>query len=141
MNWQKRSELILTALEKTIDEYNTCCQSGHDDLFAKNPGFLQPVRRPRFYAFRILPYALGTIGGIRINEKTEVLNGEDEVILGLYAIGNDSNKLFGDSYDVRLPGTAMGFAVNSGRIAAENALQYIHKGGDNRTVEEQGSLY
>jgi len=124
----KRIGVDPTALGKTVDEYNRCCQSGHDDLFAKNPEFLQPVRQPRFCAFRILPYALGTIGGIRINEKTEVLNQEDEVIPGFYAIGNDSNRLFGDSYDVRLPGTAMGFAVNSGRIAAQSALQYIHQG-------------
>lgn len=112
-------------LQETIEEYNKCCEKGHDDLFAKNPKFLHPVKQPRFYAFRIRPWFLGTIGGIKINEKTEVLNREDEVIPGLYAVGNDSNGLFGDSYDVRLPGTAMGFAVNSGLIAAENALRYI----------------
>jgi fumarate reductase flavoprotein subunit len=115
------------AFRGTIDEYNRCCERGHDALFAKNPQFLQPVTRPPLYAFRMRPYSLGTIGGIKINEKMEVLNREDEVIPGLYAVGNDSNGLFGDSYDVRLPGTAMGFAVNSGRIAAENILNYIRE--------------
>lgn len=112
-------------LQETIDQYNQYCEKGHDDLFAKNPRFLQPVKEPKFYAFRIVSFFLATVGGIKINEKTEVLNREDNVIPGLYAIGNDSVSLYGDTYDLWLPATAFGFAINSGRMAAENALKYI----------------
>ena len=113
------------ALEETVKEYNRFCEKGHDDLFAKNPKFLQPVREPNFYAFRMVPFFLSTLGGIKINEKMEVLSKEEEVIPGLYATGNDSAGLYGDTYDLWLPATAFGFAINSGRIAAENALNYI----------------
>jgi fumarate reductase flavoprotein subunit len=115
------------ALQETINQYNQFCEKGHDDLFAKNPKFLHPVKQPKFYAFRIVSFFLATTGGIKINEKTEVLNKEDEVIPGLYATGNDSVGLYGDTYDLWLPATAFGFAINSGRMAAENALQYIAK--------------
>jgi fumarate reductase flavoprotein subunit len=112
-------------LQETVSQYNQFCQKGHDDLFAKDPKFLQPVKQPKFYAFRIVSFFLATTGGIKINEKTEVLSKEDEVIPGLYATGNDSVGLYGDTYDLWLPATAFGFAINSGRMAAENALQYI----------------
>jgi fumarate reductase flavoprotein subunit len=113
------------ALKETVTQYNRFCEKGHDDLFAKSAKFLQAVKQPKFYAFRIVSFFLATMGGIKINEKTEVLNKEDEVIPGLYATGNDSVGLYGDTYDLWLPATAFGFAMNSGRIAAENALKYI----------------
>jgi fumarate reductase flavoprotein subunit len=115
------------ALQKTVNEYNQFCERGHDDLFAKNPKYLQPVKQPKFYAFRMVSHFLATLGGIKINENTEVLNRDHEVIPGLYATGNDSVGLYGDTYDLWLPATAFGFAMNSGRIAAENALRYISR--------------
>jgi len=114
-------------LQETVSGYNQFCEKRHDDLFAKDPKFLQPVKQPKFYAFRIVSFFLSTLGGIKVNEKTEVLNREGAVIPGLYATGNDANGLYGDSYDLLLPGTALGFAINSGRMAAENALEFIAK--------------
>lgn len=47
------------------------------------------------------------------------------MIPGLYAGGNDAGGMYGDSYDLTASGIARSFAVNSGRIAAENALEYV----------------
>ena len=112
-------------LKSTVDEYNKLCEKKHDDLYAKDPKFLQPVKTAKFYAFRCYPSFLGTLGGIKINHQTEVLNREDEVIPGLYAVGLDAAGMYGDSYDLIVPGSTLGFAVNSGRIAGENALRYM----------------
>ena len=114
-------------LKSTVDEYNKLCEKKHDDLYAKDPKFLQPVKTTKFYAFRCYPSFLGTLGGIKINHRTEVLNREDEVIPGLYAVGLDAAGMYGDSYDLIVPGSTLGFAVNSGRIAGENALRYMGK--------------
>jgi len=114
-----------TIFKKTVEEYNRFCEKGHDDLFAKDPEYLRPVKTPRFYAFKCYMNFLGTLGGIKINEKTEVLDKNDKVIPGLYAVGNDAGGLYGDSYDVIASGASSGFALNSGRIAGENALKYI----------------
>jgi fumarate reductase flavoprotein subunit len=116
------------ALQKTVDEYNRFCEKGHDDLLAKDPKFLRPVKVPKFYAFRIMPSAYGTLGGIKVNERMEVLNKEQDVIPGLYAAGYDANIMYGDTPDynhLKLAGSACGFALNSGRIAGENAARYI----------------
>ena len=40
--------------------------------------FLHPVKQPKFYAFRMVSFFLATMGGIKINENTEVLSKEDE---------------------------------------------------------------
>jgi fumarate reductase flavoprotein subunit len=112
-------------LRKTVDEYNKFCEAGYDELFNKNPKYLQPVKQPKFYAGRIFPSAYGSLGGIRINYKMEVLTKNYDVIPGLYAAGSDVNTLYGDCYIFTLPGNTMGFAVNSGRMAGENAADYI----------------
>jgi fumarate reductase flavoprotein subunit len=110
---------------ENVNEYNRFCEKGHDDLFAKSPRYLQPVKEPRFYAFRVMLRFWGTLGGIKINEKTEVLDNNNVVVPGLYAVGNDAGGLWGGTEDLLLPGEALGFALNSGRIAGRNALEYM----------------
>ena len=70
---------------------------------------------------------LGTLGGIKIDERTEVLDRSDQVIPGLYAAGNDAGGLYGDRYDVIASGASSGFALNSGRIPGKNVLKYIRR--------------
>ena len=113
--------------KNTVEEYNQFCEKGHDDQFAKDPEYLRPVKTPRFYAFKCFMNFLGTLGGIKINERTEVLDKNDKVIPGLYALGNDAGGLYGDSYDVISAGASSGFALNSGRIAGENVLTYLRR--------------
>jgi len=112
-------------LVRNVEEYNRYCDKGHDDLFAKDPRYLLPVREPKFYAFKVVLRFWGTLGGIKINEKTEVLDDNENIIQGLYAVGNDAGGLWGDTEDLLLPGEALGFALTSGRIAGKNAFNYI----------------
>jgi len=69
----------------------------------------------------------GSLGGIKINHKTEVLDKNWDPLPGLYAAGTDACTIYGDSYVFVLPGNTMGFALNSGRMAGENAAEYIKK--------------
>jgi len=119
----------LNGLQKTVNEYNKSCEKGHDELFNKSQKYLRPVKEPKFYAGRHFPSGYGTLGGIRINHKTEVLTKDWMVISGLYAVGIDACSIYGDSYVFVLPGNSLGFAVNSGRIAGENASEYIKSFG------------
>ena len=111
-------------LKATLEENNQAADVRQDPLFAKSPQFLRPVRTAPFYATRLHPRSLGTLGGVKINERTEALNAKGEVIPGLYVTGNDAGGMYGDSYDLLLGGGTLGFAVNSGRIAAENAVVF-----------------
>ncbi|MGD0919353.1 MAG: FAD-dependent oxidoreductase [Thermodesulfobacteriota bacterium] len=113
-------------LKATVGEYNRFCDKGHDDLFAKNPKYLRPLRGPKFYAVKARTIYLGTLGGIKINHNMEVVDKKDRIIPGLYAGGFDAGGMYGDSYCIHdSSGLSSGFAVNSGRIAGRNALRYI----------------
>jgi fumarate reductase flavoprotein subunit len=111
-------------LKKTVDQYNSFCDTGYDPVFNKKHHLLRPIRTPRFYAVRFYPSAYGSLGGIKINHRTEVIAKDWKKIPGLYAVGTDACTIYGDSYVFILPGNTMGFAINTGRIAGENAAEY-----------------
>ena len=54
----------------------------------------------------------------------EVLDKNSNPIPGLYAAGSDTGGWESDTYNAVLSGTTFGFAINSGRIAAENATTF-----------------
>jgi fumarate reductase flavoprotein subunit len=117
------------SLKRTVEEYNGFCDRGFDPVFNKSPKLLRPIKTPKYYAGKFLPGAYGSLGGIKINYKTEVINKDWKVIPGLYAAGTDACSIYGDTYVFILPGNTMGFALNSGRIAGENAAEYIKSVG------------
>ncbi|HEX2964826.1 MAG TPA: FAD-dependent oxidoreductase [Syntrophorhabdaceae bacterium] len=112
-------------LRRTIDEYNRSCHKGYDGLLFKERRFLWPLQTPPYYALRCCQGFLGTIGGIKINHEMEVLNEQDKVIPGLYAVGAGTGGWESDTYCLELSGSAFGFAINSGRIAGENAVEHV----------------
>jgi fumarate reductase flavoprotein subunit len=54
----------------------------------------------------------------------EVLDKEGEVIPGFYAAGVIADGHQSETYCSDMAGAALGFAVNSGRIAGENAVEF-----------------
>lgn len=112
-------------LRATISEYNSFCDQGHDAVFAKDARYLQALFTPPYYALKCYPSFLGTIGGIRINYRMEVLDHQYKTIPGLYAAGSDTGGWESDTYNVVLSGSTLGFAINSGRIAGENAARFV----------------
>jgi len=112
------------ALNHTINQYNGYCAQHQDDLCYKDRRFLEALQTPPFYALRCCQAFHGTIGGIKINHRMEVLDTCDCPIPGLFAMGNDTGGWVSDTYCFVLTGTALAFALNSGRIAGENAAAY-----------------
>jgi fumarate reductase flavoprotein subunit len=55
----------------------------------------------------------------------EVLDHQFKTIPGLYAAGSDTGGWESDTYNVVLSGSTLGFAINSGRIAGENAARFV----------------
>jgi fumarate reductase flavoprotein subunit len=124
-----KTGINLNNLKQTIEVYNQACENGRDEVFNKNPKNLIAVKQPKFYAGKYFPSGYGTMGGIKINYKTEVLNKDLNPIPGLYAVGDVSSAIHGDTYCEILSGHGMGFALNSGRIAGENAAKFIKSPG------------
>jgi NADPH-dependent glutamate synthase beta subunit-like oxidoreductase/predicted oxidoreductase len=115
-----------SVLKQTIEEYNSFCDHGRDPIFGKRNELLLPLRTPPFYAVKGNSDFLDTIGGIKVNEKMEVLNKEDNSIPGLFAAGVITGGWESESYCSPLSGEASGFSVNSGRIAGESAARMIN---------------
>ncbi|MDS0526318.1 FAD-dependent oxidoreductase [Clostridium sp. SHJSY1] len=111
----------VAGLVAQVEEYNDMCDEGFDELFEKDRRYMNPIKKGPFYCCRQNVGAYGSLGGILINHKTEVMAQDYKVIPGLYAVGTDACNIFGDSYPFTLPGNTMGFCLNSGRIAGENA--------------------
>jgi fumarate reductase flavoprotein subunit len=116
-------------LKATIDEYNAACDDRHDSVFAKDRKYLLPLRIPPYYAIKGHLGLCDAYGGIKINEKMEALDTKDHPIPGLYAAGSTAGCWESESYCYRLTGHLVGFALNSGRIAGENAVKYLSKRG------------
>ncbi len=119
--WIKAEPAVLKA---TIEEYNSFCEKGYDETFAKDRRYLIPLRHPPYYAAKIQAMMTDTIGPVRINERMEVLNKQNDPIPGLYAAGVLASGWQSEEYCSEICGSAMGFSVNSGRIAGENATKF-----------------
>jgi fumarate reductase flavoprotein subunit len=108
-------------LVAAVEEYNAMCAEGYDSLFEKDRQFMIPLEEGPFYGCKQFMGAYGTLGGVLVNHKLEVMTDDYETIPGLYCVGTDACTIYGDSYNFCIPGNTMGFCLNSGRIAGENA--------------------
>jgi fumarate reductase flavoprotein subunit len=118
----------LENLKATVAEYNKACETGRDELFAKQPKNLIAVKKPKYYVGKYYPSGYGTRGGVKINWRTEVINKDLDSIPGIYAIGVDANNIHADTYALMFGG-GMAFALNSGRMAGENAAKFVKAKG------------
>jgi fumarate reductase flavoprotein subunit len=122
----RKMEVDPHVLKTTVDRYNTFCAQRYDAEFAKDPEYLIPLNGPRFYAAKARTCFLGTMGGIKINHKTEAVDEYGTPIAGLYAVGLDAGGLHAESYSMRdTSGITSAFAINSGRVAGENSAKYL----------------
>ena len=112
-------------LAATMKNYNEACKTGGDKEFNKNSKYMVPIDGSKFYALKFAPSAYGSLGGIKINHMTQVVTDGIQVIPGLFAAGTDANSVCNPDYVFILPGNTLGFAVNSGRMAGRNAVEYI----------------
>jgi 3-oxosteroid 1-dehydrogenase len=118
----------------TVQRFNRFAQSGKDEDFQRgesaydryygdpshqpNPCF-GPLTEPPFYGTRLYPGDIGTKGGVVTNEKSQVLDAQGHWITGLYAAGNNSASVMGNSYPG--PGSTLGPALTFGYVAARHA--------------------
>ena len=114
-----------TVFATMVAEYNDACDKGHDPLFYKPAKFLRSVRKGPFYAINMAPSVLVSDGGIRVNGDLQVTNKDYQPIPGLYAVGNEASGLYGDTYNLDVPGSANGFAHASGRMAARHVIKTL----------------
>lgn len=124
------------ALTETVNRFNEFARSGVDADFHRGESaydkyYSDPTVKPNpslhvidegpFYAVKIVPGDLGTKGGLVTDEKARVLRADGSVIPGLYAAGNVSSAVMGNTYPG--PGGTIGPALTFGYLAAETISQ------------------
>lgn len=106
-------------LEKAVSDYNRAAETGND-VMGKEQDMIVPITEAPFYAVKIYPTLMGTIGGVKINRQFQVLDKDGEPIPGLFATGECANQpIYNDAY---VSGSSVQYALTSGRIAGEVAV-------------------
>lgn len=112
-----------TTFNKTLSRYNQLVDKGSDDDFGKDAKYLYKVSKKPFYAVKVRPELLGTLGGVKVNSSLQAIDESGTPVERLYVIGNDAGGMYPLDYYLYLNGGSVGFAVNSARIAAEHAYK------------------
>ncbi|MGX7350350.1 flavocytochrome c [Enterococcus canis] len=104
-------------LKATIKKVNEYAKSGDDQDFHHRGGLVSLEKGP-YYIEKAVPSVHHTMGGLVINEKTEVLDKNNQAIPGLYAAGELTGVIQGAN---RLGGNAITDIITFGRIAGQSA--------------------
>ncbi len=99
---------------KTVARYNELYDAQNDDDFGKMPYRLSAIKTAPFYGCWLGASLLTTEQGISINEKGQALDADQNVIDGLYVIGDASGNFFFNNYPCIIPGTACGRTLTYG---------------------------
>lgn len=110
-------------LEETIGLWNGYWDGKKDMDFNRFMESTAPFAGQTIYALTTNSCILATGGGLMIDGSCRVLDTEDNVIEGLYAVGNVSGSFFAGNYPRHIPGTSIGRAVTFGFVAAEHAVK------------------
>ena len=110
-------------LAATIERYNGFFAGGVDEDFNRDLAVTMPFTGKRFFALTTNSCVLATVGGLTIDGNCQVLDTDDKVIGGLYAVGNASGNFFAGNYPRHIPGTSIGRAITFGYVAAEHAVK------------------
>lgn len=109
-----------TALAETMESWNACVAAGKDEEFGRT-SFANPLDTAPYYAIKVTAGVHHTMGGLKINTNTEVLNTNGDVIPGLFAAGEVTGGVHGAN---RLGGNAVADFTVFGRIAGAAASDY-----------------
>lgn len=120
----KQLKINPSKLKETVAKVNKYTKEKYDPDFGRKPEHLFTFsdKGPYYAMYGIRAYFL-TLGGVKINEKLQAMDMKNEVIPGLYVVGQDMGGLYDSSYDLLLEGSASGFALTSGRMAARDIIE------------------
>jgi len=126
-------------LVETVNRFNIFAHNGHDDDFNRgdsaydnyygdptlpNPNLAELKKAP-FYALRLYPGDIGTKGGVVVDEFARVVKKDGQPIEGLYASGNCSASIMGETYPG--PGATIGPGMTLSYIATTHMANAVTK--------------
>ncbi|QYH51551.1 flavocytochrome c [Liquorilactobacillus hordei] len=111
-------------LTSTLAGWNKAVTTKSDTEFGRKTGMNNKLDAGPFYAIHVAPAVHYTMGGIHVDERTRVLDGNGYVIPGIFAAGEVAGGLHGNN---RIGGNSIAETVVFGRQAAQQAFVYLKK--------------
>ncbi|MDO8723479.1 MAG: FAD-binding protein [Syntrophales bacterium] len=124
-----------SSLEATVKEFNAAVKDGKA-LAIPYPKMERAVKieQPPFYAHPVTCALNHPLGGLKINDRGQVINSEDEIIPGLYACGAIVNIHFGEMIEIHgihnyvssyTVFAGLAYSFTTACLAAENAVKEL----------------
>ena len=101
----------------TTSQYNAAAAQGGAGLSPQRLRDCYPYTAPPFYALEVQCGVTATHGGLRVDDRARVLDGQGNPVPGLFAAGADAGNVYGGGY-----AGGLSFAATFGLISAEEAL-------------------
>ena len=108
-------------LKQTVTTWNQAVENHDDAEFGRTTGMDRGITKPGFFAIHIAPAIHYTMGGIHITPKTQVLDGNGDIIKGLFAAGEVAGGLHGNN---RVGGNSIAEKIVFGRQAGQQLALY-----------------
>ncbi|MBD7894503.1 flavocytochrome c [Limosilactobacillus sp. Sa3CUN2] len=108
-------------LQQTVNTWNKAVEEHNDTEFNRTTGMDRGITKPGFFAIHIAPAIHYTMGGIHITPKTQVLDGNGDIIKGLFAAGEVAGGLHGNN---RVGGNSIAETIVFGRQAGQQVTLY-----------------
>ena len=122
----KALDIPADAFAKTMETWNGYVAEKNDPDFGRT-SFAQPLDTAPFYAVKVTAGIHHTMGGLKIDPETHVINESGEIIPGLFAAGEVTGGVHGGN---RLGGNAVADFVVFGRIAGAQAAAWAQSLAD-----------
>lgn len=104
-------------LKATMDRYNGFVRNGLDVDFGRDAKYMsQEIGEGPYYLVEQVPRYATVLGGLVVNDKLQVLDDSDQVIKGLYAIGDTAAGVRGDN---SISGSDIGWSITSGYLIGQ----------------------
>lgn len=114
-------EISQAALDTTMATWQTLVHQQHDAEFGRTTGLVDDFATGPFAAIPVAPAVHYTMGGLKVNVQTQVLDDQQQPIAGLYAAGETVGGLHGNN---RLGGNSIAETVVFGLAAARQIRNY-----------------
>lgn len=118
----KEINLPQEKLEATLVKWNKSVAEKNDGEFGRATAMENDLSQSKYYAIKIAPGIHYTMGGIKINTETQVINQENNPIVGLYAAGEVTGGLHGHN---RIGGNSIAEIIIFGRQAGKQSAAYV----------------
>lgn len=118
----KEIGVLADQLTATLDTWNSAVKNKKDAEFGRTTAMDNDLSGAPYYAIKIAPGIHYTMGGVKINTNTEVLNKDGQPIPGLFAAGELTGGLHGQN---RIGGNSVAEIIIFGRQAGIKSAEFV----------------